>query len=431
MSTAFVLSMLALFCLFIAGVPVAYTMIVAGAVYVVATGGDPGLVAEQILNGMFENYTLLAVPLFILAANLMNAGNISNRLLAFCLAAVGRFRGGLAHVNIVTNVLFAGMSGSAVADAAGMGRLITNLMLKTGRYSPGFAAALTAAASTIAPVIPPSIPMILYALVSGASIGYLFIGGLIPGLMMGSALMLTVMAVARRRNFQPDQVVPLKELPKRTFEAIPVLLLPVILIVGLRGGAMTPTEAAAVCAFYAFLLAAFFYRELSLKGFIHHLIDASKAGASVGVILSGAFLINYIAASENLPTKLALWIADAHFSALAFMLVVNLMFLILGCLFDTSIMLLVVIPMLVPSCRELGVDLVYFGVVIVVNMMIGLTTPPFGVLLFILNGVTGIPLSDIIRESWKFIFVLLAVLALLVANPDFVLFLPRALGYQG
>jgi tripartite ATP-independent transporter DctM subunit len=388
-------------------------------------------VAEQILNGMFENYTLLAVPLFILAANLMNAGNISDRLLSFCLAAVGRFRGGLAHVNIVTNVLFAGMSGSAVADAAGMGRLITDLMLKTGRYSPGFAAALTAAASTIAPVIPPSIPMILYALVSGASIGYLFIGGVLPGLAMGGALMATVMVVARRRNFQPDQVVPLKELPRRTLKAFPVLMLPVILIVGLRGGAMTPTEAAAVCAFYAFLLAAFFYRELSLKGFIHHLIDAGRASASVGIILSGAFLINYIAASENLPLKLAQWIAESHFSALAFVLVVNLMFLVMGCLFDTSIMLLVVIPMLVPSCRELGIDLVYFGVVIVVNMMIGLITPPFGVLLFILNGVTGIPLSKIIGESWKFIAALLAVLALLVLNPDFVLFLPRALGYQG
>ncbi|MDR1827108.1 MAG: TRAP transporter large permease [Methylobacteriaceae bacterium] len=431
MSHAFTLSMLTLFGLFIAGVPVGYTMMVAGAVYVAIVGADPGLVAEQVLNGMFENYTILAVPLFILAANLMNAGNISNRLLSFCLAAFGRFRGGLAHVNIVTNVLFAGMSGSAVADAAGMGRLITNLMLKTGRYSPGFAAALTAAASTIAPVIPPSIPMILYALVSGASIGYLFIGGLLPGMLMGASLMGIVMGVARRNNFQPDEVVPLRELPKRTFMAIPVLMLPVILIVGLRGGAMTPTEAAAVCAFYAFLLAAFFYRELSVKGFLHHMIDAAKASASVGVILSGAFLINYIAASENLPAKLAVWISDSHFSALTFMLVVNVMFLVMGCMFDTIIMLLVVIPMLVPSCRDLGIDLVYFGVVLVVNMMIGLITPPFGVLLFILNGVTGIPLSDIIRESWKFIFALLAVLAFLVLCPDFVLFLPRLLGYQG
>lgn len=431
MSTAFTLCLIVLFGLFAFGVPVAYTMIAAGAVYILMTGQDPGLVAEQILNGMFENYTLLAVPLFILAANLMNAGNISNRLLAFCLTAVGRFRAGLAHVNIVTNVLFAGMSGSAVADAAGMGKLITSMMLKTGRYSPGFAAALTAAASTIAPVIPPSIPMILYALVSGASIGYLFIGGLVPGLLMAAALMITVMIVARRSNFQPDQVVPIRELPRRTLEAFPVLMLPVILIVGLRGGAMTPTEAASICAFYAFLLAAFFYRELSFMGFVHHLVDAARSGASVGIILSGAFLINYVAASENLPNKLATMIAGADLSPLMFMLVINLVFLAMGCLFDTSIMLLVVIPMLIPSCRALGIDLVYFGIVIVINMMIGLVTPPFGVLLFVLNGVTGISLSDIIRESWKFIASLIFVLVFLVLNPDFVLFVPRMLGYQG
>lgn len=431
MSTAFIMCLAVLFGLFALGTPVAYAMMAGGALYILALAQDPGLVAEQIMNGMFENYMLLAVPLFILAANLMNAGNISDRLLAFCMAAVGRFRGGLAHVNVFANVLFAGMSGSAVADAAGMGKLITSMMLKSGRYPPGFAAALTAAASTIAPVIPPSIPMILYALVSGASIGYLFIGGIIPGLMMGLSLMTMIAIVARRRNFQPDEVVPLRYLPRRTLEAFPVLMLPVILIVGLRGGAVTPTEAAAVVALYALLLAAFFYRELSFKDLISHLIEASKSTAVVGVIISGAFIINYVAATENLPNQVASMIESSQLSPMAFMLTVNVMFLALGCLFDTSVLLLVMVPMLIPSCRALGIDLVYFGVVVVVNVMIGLITPPFGVLLFILNGVTGIPLSDIIRETWKFIIVLLVVLALLVVFPDIILYLPRLLGYQG
>ncbi len=431
MSIAFLLCLAVLFGLFALGTPVAYAMMAGGAIYILAIAQDPGLVAEQIMNGMFENYMLLAVPLFILAANLMNAGNISDRLLAFCMATVGRFRGGLAHVNVVSNILFAGMSGSAVADAAGLGKLITQMMVKTGRYPPGFAAALTAAASTIAPIIPPSIPMILYALVSGASIGFLFIAGVLPGLLMGLSLMATIALIARKRGFQPDQIVPWRQLPIRTFQAFPVLMLPVILIVGLRGGAMTPTEAAAVAALYALLLAAFFYRELSIKGLFHHLIEAAQSTAVVGVIISGAFVLNYVAAAENLPNQVATLIQQSDLSPMMFMLVVNVLFLALGCLFDTTILLLVLVPMLIPSCRALGIDLVYFGVVVIVNMMIGLITPPFGVLLFVLNGVTGIPLIDIIRESWKFIGVLIVVLIALVIFPDIILCLPRALGYQG
>ena len=432
MSTAFILCIAVLFVLFILGIPVAYSMIAGGAVYVLMVSHDTGLVGEQILNGMLENYTLLAVPLFILAANLMNAGNISDRLLAFCMASVGRLRGGLAHVNVFSNIIFAGMSGSAVADAAGMGKLITEMMVKTGRYSPGFAAALTAAASTIAPIIPPSIPMVLYALVSGASVGYLFMAGIIPGLLMGASLMITIAIVARRRGFEPDQVVPWKELPKRTYHAFPVLMLPVILIVGLRGGAMTPTEAAAVAALYALFLAAIFYRELSLKDlFCHHLVEAARSTAAVGIIVSGAFLLNYVAAAENMPNQIAQFIQQSDLNAMSFMLMVNVLFILLGCLFDTTILLLVLVPMLIPSCRALGIDLVYFGVVIIVNMMIGLVTPPFGVLLFVLNGVTGIPLGEIIRESWKFIGALITVLILLILFPSIVLWLPRVLGYQG
>ncbi len=431
MSTAFLLCLLVFFGLFTLGSPIAYAMIAGGSVYLIATGQDTGLMAEQIMNGMFDSYLLLAVPLFILAANLMNAGNISDRLLAFCMVAVGRFRGGLAHVNVVANILFAGMSGSAVADAAGLGKLITEMMTKTGRYTPGFSAALTAAASTIAPIIPPSIPLVLFALVSDTSIGYLFIGGVLPGLLMGVSLMTAIAISARVRNFQPDKVVPLRELPRRTLEAFPVLMLPVILIVGLRGGAMTPTEAAAVAALYALFLAAVVYRALPFADFVRHLTDAARATATVGIIISGAFALNYVAASENLPNQVATLIQQANLSPMAFMLCINLLFLMLGCLFDTTILLLVLVPMLIPSCRALGIDLVYFGVVIVVNMMIGLITPPFGVLLFVMNGVTGIPLAAIIREIWLFIAVLITVLAVLVFVPDVTLYLPRALGYQG
>ena len=274
--------------------------------------------------------------------------------------------------------------------------------------------------------------MVLYALVSGASVGYLFMAGIIPGLLMGASLMITIAIVARRRGFEPDQVVPWKELPKRTYHAFPVLMLPVILIVGLRGGAMTPTEAAAVAALYALFLAAIFYRELSLKDlFCHHLVEAARSTAAVGIIVSGAVLLNYVAAAENMPNQIAQFIQQSDLNAMSFMLMVNVLFILLGCLFDTTILLLVLVPMLIPSCRALGIDLVYFGVVIIVNMMIGLVTPPFGVLLFVLNGVTGIPLGEIIRESWKFIGALMTVLILLILFPSIVLWLPRVLGYQG
>ena len=413
------------------GMPIGFAMVVAGIGYLLAAGRDVGLAGEQILNGLFNSFVLLAVPLFIFAANVMNAGTISDRLLNFCLALVGRFRGGLAHVNVVASLIFSGMSGSAIADAAGIGKVLIDMMRRGERYPPGFAAAITAASATIGPIIPPSIPMVLYALVSSTSVGYLFLAGVIPGFIMAVALMAAVMLVAHRRGFPVEPPTPIRALPRLTLDAFPALMLPVILLGGIYGGATTPTEAASVAAAYALLLAAVLYRALTLRGLVDVLVASTRGSAVVALIIAGAFVFNYIVAIERVPNELAAVMDGLDLHPIAFLLIVNLAFLLFGCFLDATTMLLVLVPLIMPSVRAAGIDPVHFGVVIVVNMMIGLITPPYGVLLFVINGLTGIPLRDIIRELWPFLLILLAALLLMVMVPETVLWLPRQLGYGG
>jgi tripartite ATP-independent transporter DctM subunit len=371
------------------------------------------------------------VPLFIVAAGVMNAGTISDRLLAFCGAVVGRFRGGLGHVNVASSLIFSGMSGSAVADAAGIGRIVIGMMTKEGRFPPGYAAALTAASATIGPVIPPSIPMVLYALVAETSIGYLFLGGIVPGLVMGAVLMAMNAMLARKRGYATEAPVPLAEMPRRTLRAFPALLMPAILLYGIYGGVTTPTEAAAVAAFYALLLAGLFYRALTFGALWTVLVESARSSAAVGLVIGGALILNYVVASENIPGLLARRLTGLDMSPLAFLLGVTALLLVLGCILDATTIILVVLPLFIPACRELGIDLVHFGVLAVVNCMIGLITPPYGILLFVINAVTRIPLAEIIREIWPFLFVLLAALLVLVLVPDLVLWLPRRFGYPG
>ena len=413
------------------GVPIAFAKLVAGLLYLFATGQDVGLAAGAILEEFLQSFLILAVPLFIFAAAVMNAGGISDRILQFCLLLVGRFRGGLAHVNVVASLIFAGMSGSAIADAAGVGRVIIGMMTRDGRYSPGFAAAITAASSTIGPIIPPSIPMVLYALVSGQSVGYLFLGGVVPGVLMAGALMAAVVLIARRRDFPVEPPVPLRAMPRLTLRAGPALLLPVILLGAIYGGATTPTEAAAVAAAYALLLALVVYRSLSARGLYEAVLETSRASATVALIVGAAFLFNYGVASERVPQALAGWFAALDISPLTFLIIVNVVFLLMGCIFDVPTILLIVVPLLLPTAVSLDVDLIHFGVVAVVNTMIGLITPPYGVLLFVINGVTGIPLGEIIAEIWVFIVVLVVALFAMVLFPDLVLWLPRRFGYPG
>jgi len=431
MSMELALCLITLFGLAGIGTPIGYSIILASLVYLGAAGLDLALAGEKILQGLYKSFVLLAVPLFIAAANIMNAGTISERLLNFCVAAVGRFKGGLGHVNVVASLIFSGMSGSAVADAAGIGKIIIGMMTKDGRYSRGYAAAITAASATIGPIIPPSIPMVLYALVSNASIGALFLAGILPGLVMGAVLMAMNYYLANKRGYALEEPVPLRELPKYTANAFPALLMPVILLFGIYGGVTTPTEAAAVAALYALLLAGLFYRALSVRGLYRIFVESARSSAAVGIVIGGALILNFVVISENIPGMMSQFLQGIDVHPLVFLVGVNILVLLLGCILDATTIILVIVPLFIPTCKDLGIDLVHFGVLVVVNSMIGLITPPYGILLFVINAVTGIPLREIISEVWAFLAVLIAALILMIVFPEIVLFLPRLLGYVG
>lgn len=431
MSFEFLLCLVVMMGLAGIGAPIAYAILISALAYLAVAGQGIGIAGKVLMDGLYNSFILLAVPLFIVAANIMNAGTISDRLLSFCVALVGRFRGGLGHVNVVSSLIFSGMSGSAVADAAGIGKIIIQMMTRSGQYPPGYAAAITAASATIGPIIPPSIPMVLYALVSNTSIGYLFLGGIVPGLIMGVVLMAMNAWLSHRRGFALETPVPLAELPRRAANAFPALLMPAILLYGIYGGVTTPTEAAAVAAFYALILSALFYRALSFRALFDILVESARSSAAVGLVIGGALILNYVVASENIPGLLAAHLVGLDVSPMAFMLGVMVLLLLLGCVLDATTIILVIIPLFLPACQNLGIDLVHFGVVAVVNCMIGLITPPYGILLFVINAVTRIPLSSIIREVWPFLGVLVLALVALALMPGIVLWLPRQFGYAG
>lgn len=430
-ASPFTLCVIALVGLAALGLPIGLSMLAASIFYLLMAGLDLGTAAEQILNGLYNSYVLLAVPLFILAADLMNTGSLTDRLLKFCLVLVGRFRGGLGHVNVVSNVIFAGMSGSAIADAVGIGRVIIGMMAREGRYPVAYAAAITACAAIIGPIIPPSIPMVIYALVADTSIGYLFLGGVVPGLMLGAAFMLINTVIARRRHYPVEPSVPLRKIPKVALEAFPALLLPVILLFGIYGGVMTPTEGAAAAAAYALLAAALIYRALSPRQLYAVLLSSAKATTSVGMLIAGALVFNYVVTIENVPASVARFMGTFHLSAIGYLLLVNAVLLVLGCLLEGTTILLVIVPIMIPTAKVLGIDLVHFGVVVVVNIMIGLLTPPFGLLLFIVANMTQQPLAKIVRECVPFILASIVVLAIITFVPETILWLPRVFGYKG
>jgi C4-dicarboxylate transporter, DctM subunit len=431
MSTAFAWSLAAIVALSLLGLPVGHAMIAGSILYLYAKGLDMGTAAEQLLNGMYTSYLLLAIPLFILAAEFMNSGSIMDRLLRFCNALVGRWRGGLAQVNVLQSVVFASMSGSALADAAGSGKIMQSLMTRGGKYPPAFAAALTAVSSVIGPIIPPSIPLVIFALVSDTSIGYLFLGGVIPGLLLGAVQMGLIAAVAKKRNFPVETVVPLRDWPRVTWEALPALLMPVILLGLLYSGVTTPTEAAAAAAAYALIISAVLYRSISWADIYRSLDRSARITISIGMLIAGALVFNYVVTVENIPKTLAAFLKSHELSPIAYLLLVNLLLLVLGCFLEGTTILLVIVPVLLPTAHALGVDPVHFGVMVVVNIMIGLVTPPYGLLLFMMMKIAEVPLKDLVREVMPFLWVMIGALAIITFVPEVVLFLPRLLGYKG
>ncbi|MBN8293380.1 TRAP transporter large permease [Rhodobacter sp. NTK016B] len=429
MSLAFASLLIVLVGLVLLRVPISFAMICGGFAYLWMGEQDMGLVVDQIMNSMFSSYVLLAVPMFILAANMMNAGTISERLWRAADALVGRARGGLGHVNVLVSIVFSSMSGSAVADAAGPGMMSIRMMQKVGGYPGGLAVAVTAASAVIAPIIPPSIPMVLYALNSNTSVGALFLGGIVPGLMMGVGLMITIAIIAPRMDLPASDPMSRSEILRALGGAILPMTLPVVLLGGIWSGIFTPTEAAAVGAIWAFILSAVVYRAIDLRG-LWAVLRLSMSNASVVMLLiAGAFLINYAVTAERLDRALADLILSRDMAPWAFLLIVNLLFLALGCLIDTGTLILVFVPLLMPTVAALGIDPVHFGVLITVNIMIGLVTPPFGLLLFVLGGLSKVGMGETVRYLWPFLITLILCLGLITYIPSIVLALPHALGF--
>ena len=431
LASPFSLALAAIVALSLLGVPVGHAMIGGSVLYLYLKGMDMGAAAEQLLNGTYSSFLLLAIPLFILAATIMSAGSIMDRLLRFCNAIVGRFPGGLAQVNVLQSVVFASMSGSALADAAGSGKLMQAMMTRDGKYTPAFAAALSAVSSVIGPILPPSIPLVLYALVSGTSIGYLFIAGVLPGLLLGAVQMGLIYFLARRRGFPVEPRVPLREMPRITREAFPALMLPVILLGCLYSGVTTPTEAAGVAAAYALLIAAGLYRSMRWSDLYQSLLSSARMSISIGMLIAGALVFNYVITSENIPATLSVAMKGLDLSPLGFLLLINVILLVLGAFLEGSTIILIVLPVLLPTATALGIDPVHFGVMAVLNIMIGLVTPPYGMLLFMMMKIANVSLAELMRDVFPFLLVMLGALALVAVWPGMVLWLPRLAGYTG
>lgn len=430
-STALLIFLLMFVLIFVLRMPIPMGMMTACVFYFLVSGESPKMVAQQTLKTFYTNYTIIAVPLFIFAANVMNSGKVTEKVFGFAMGFVGRFKGGLGHVNVLASLVFSGMTGSAIADASGLGKMEIDAMRAEG-YDDGFSCAITAASATIGPIFPPSIPMVIYSMLSGASVGALFMGGMVPGVLLAIALMIYIFFIAHKRNYPISEKVKLRAFLRYTFNAIPAILTPVILLVGIYTGVMTPTEAGAVAGLYALIVAVFGYRVLKWEGFKQVLIDTVKATGTTSIMIGAATTISYIVAKEQVAATVATWLTGFTDNKYVFLLIVNLAILVLGMFIDTSVIQVVFIPILLPIAKAFGIDLVHFGLVVIFNMMIGLSTPPFGMLLFITSGISGTPLKDVIKEIWLPLLTMLIVLGIITYVPDVVLFLPRMLmGYAG
>jgi C4-dicarboxylate transporter DctM subunit len=429
---AIVVWLLVFLTVFALGYPIALGMFISSVLYLIIAGIDLVTVMDVMVI-QFENYfVLLAVPLFIFSAKVMNAGKLTDRLFDFAKVLVGPLKGGLGHVNIIASIIFSGMSGSEIADVSGLGAVEIKAMKDSG-YDGPFACAVTCASATIGPIIPPSIPMIIYSMLSGASVGYLFLGGVIPGFLLGGVLMFLVFILAYRRNYPTGAWVPFGEFMRTLAKSFLVLMAPVILLGGIYGGVFTPTEAAGVVAVYVLILTLFAYRSLGLKSLYKVFIESVVTTGFISFIVACSLIFGYVVAREQIPALITqgfinLGIMKSQWTVL---LSLNLLFLALGCFIDVSAILLIVVPIVLPLVNAAGIDLVHFGVVAVFNLMIALDTPPYGETAFITSAISGTPLTEVLKEMIVFIVFELAALFIITYIPEVVLWIPRLAGYQG
>ena len=412
--------------LFILGIPVGYSLGVAGFLAYLSELGSRvniPMLSQRMQYGV-NNFLLLAIPLFILAAKLMNTAGITTRLFNFARLLVGFLPGGLGHANTVASLIFAGMSGAAVADAAGLGQVELKA-LKDAGYDPEFSVAITAASSTIGPIFPPSIPMVIFALVAEVSVGKLFLGGVVPGLLMTLALMAMVAWYAHRRGYPRTPFPGLREFLDGAAKAFLPILTPIILLGGIWSGQFTPTESAAVAVAYALVLGVIVYKELHPRDLAQIFIDTAKETAAIGIIICAANFFGWLLLRTGLTNKVAVGITHLTSDPLVLLILLNLFLLVVGCFMETVVAILIVTPMLMPVILKVGIDPLHFGVVMVLNLMIGLLTPPFGVVLFVMTGISEVPFERVVRATLPFLTPLFVVLALITFFPILITWLPK------
>ncbi len=421
------------FVMFALGYPIAFAMVFGGFVYFIMSGVRLANFTDLMAIQVQAKDVLLAVPMFILAANIMNDSDITNKIFDFVKKALGPIRGGLAYANVVTSIIFAGMSGSEIADVAGVGNIEIKAMMEGG-YDGPFSCAVTCASATIGPIIPPSIPMVIYAMLSGASVGYLFLAGFLPGLLLGGLEMGLVYYLSRKRNYPVGQRMPFRGLLRSFIISFPGLLAPILLLGGIYGGVFTPTEAAGVVVLYVLVLSLFVYRSLGFKKLYSIMMKTVQNIGYISFMIAAAFVVSYVMCREQVPVFLTEAFMNMGLLSSKWLLLLstNVLLFVLGMFFDVSAISLVVIPILLPLVQAVGIDLVHFGLVTTMNLMMALDTPPYGQTGFITSAISGTPVRDVFREMLRY-WIPVEVLGLLIVTywPDFVLWVPRILGYQG
>ena len=410
--------------LMVSGLPVAMAMAVASLVFVMASGTIPDFVVIHRMYGGIDSFPLLAVPFFIFAGNLMNSAGITNRIYNFALALVGWMKGGLGHVNVVGSMIFAGMSGTAIADAAGLGTIELKAMKDHG-YPTEFAIGVTAASATVGPIIPPSLPFVIYGMMAGVSIGQLFLAGVIPGLIMGVTMMLTVAYYAHTRNYGTDAVFSWARLGKTFVEAFLAMMTPVLLVGGMTMGVFTPTEGAIAASAWALGLGLFWYRTLNWKLLVKISMDTIETTATVLFIVAAASIFGWLLSVTRVTDAVALWVLSFTQDPNMFLLLANLLMLFVGCFLEPTAAITLLVPILIPICQKLGIDLVHFGLVMVLNLMIGLLHPPMGTVRFVLSRVAKLSFERTTMAILPWLVPLIATLALCTYVPAVVLWLPR------
>ncbi|MDQ7732018.1 TRAP transporter large permease [Halomonas sp. SpR1] len=413
----------ALFTMLVLGVPIAISLAGSCLMFVLITGQVPNIVvAHRMINGI-DSFPLLAIPFFIFAGSLMNNGGITERIFNFAKALMGWMRGGLGHVNVGASIVFSGMSGAAVADAGGLGMIEVKAMKDAG-YDEEFAVGITAASSTIGPIIPPSLPMVIYGVMASASVGQLFAAGLVPGLLMGAMLMLMIFIISRRRDYQRDAVFSMGVLGHTFKRAFLSLLTPVIIVGGIISGAFTPTEAAVAAVFYALLLGVVVYRTLTWRKLLKVSMETIETTAVILFIVSSASIFAWILTSNQVTQNVIALMGPFADSKLAVLMMANIVLIIVGCFMETIAAITILVPVLLPMAVAVGVDPVHFGVIMVLNLMIGLLTPPVGMVLYVLSRVSNVSFERCMRGTMPFLIPLVICLLLVTFIPAISMWLP-------